>query len=206
MTEFSTYFQSLLLELKRTITETPELPGQVQERFGELVNTIGQEFNTRQRPVQQALDDARNEQLRIQNLLDQAEARMLAANHDRDRTHSQIADLRVKKRQSMERVNQVVDNLTQINQDLLKKVEFQEEQLKGKRALWMEKNPGSSARKNAMNATSRDPFNSPSDVKGKGKKTTFAGMMGPMGSIGSPTPSLGGGGTGSVKGDNGKFK
>lgn len=207
MTQFSTYFQTRLIELKQTIKEAPGIPSQTQEKLSAIVNNIGQEFNNRQRPVQLTFDTARNDQVNAQSQLDKMEARLLAANLDRDQAYAQVTELRLKKQKSIERLTQVTQDLRQINEDLLKQVEFQEEQLKGKRALWMEKNPGSSARRSAMNAAIRDPFSSPSAgmgsgvQKGKGKnKGNFAGMMGPMGSIGSPTASTAGSITGSVKG------
>jgi hypothetical protein len=42
----------------------------------------------------------------------------------------------------------------------VKELAFKDEQLKGKRALWMDSHPGSSARRDAM-STIRNPFTSP---------------------------------------------
>lgn len=195
MTDFSQYFQTRLIELKQSI-KIPGIPLHIQEQLGAHVNNIGQEFNTRQRPVQLAFNDACKEQARIQAELDQVEGRILAANLDRDRAQMQVTEWKIKKQQSSERLNQTINSLRQINEDLLKKIEYQENQIKSKRPLCLEDNStGLATRPNGMNTG--DPFNSPSGMKEQGgKKSNFAGMMsGPMGTIGSPIHSTNGGGS-----------
>jgi hypothetical protein len=47
-----------------------------------------------------------------------------------------------------------------LSEEISKKLAFKDEQLKGKRALWMDSHLGSSARRDAM-STIRNPFTSP---------------------------------------------
>lgn len=211
MADFCQQTQTRLVELKQSI-KMSGIPSHVQEPILAHINNIGQEFNTRQRPVQIAFNDALKEQARVQAELDQVEGRILTANLDRDRAQLQFTECKIKKQRSLERLNQTINDLRQVNEDLLEKIEQQEDQIQGKRALWLEENPaGSSARRTSTNTA--DPFDSPSGVKGQGsKKNNFAGMMGGlMGTIGSPTYSTNGGSmvgstAGSIKGSFTKSK
>ena len=70
-------------------------------------------------------------------------------------------DLELKHKKSSERFEEVESRWKLAQENLIDQIAFQKEQLEGKRALWMEANPGSSARRDAMTAL-RDPFQSPS--------------------------------------------
>jgi hypothetical protein len=61
--------------------------------------------------------------------------------------------------------------------ELLKQIEFQKEQLDGKRALWMDANPGSSARRDAMKSVLRDPFHSPTAAQANNSQASGLGSM-----------------------------
>ena len=177
--------------LKQSITQIPGVSSQAQDQLAGSINSIGQDFNTRQRPLQAAFDN-------IQKDHDELYARILAADQDRAQAFAQLTELKLKMQLSSERLNQDVQDLRQVNDELVKKVDLQEEQLKGKRSLWMQQNSGPSNLPSIVNPQIRDPFNSPSGVKGKGKMV-FPGMMGgPMGSIGSPGQNLTGSVTGSM--------
>ncbi|KAG9239095.1 hypothetical protein BJ875DRAFT_366606, partial [Amylocarpus encephaloides] len=78
--------------------------------------------------------------------------------------------------------------LTVLNDTLTRQIAIQEEQLAGKRALWLESNPGSSARRDAMNAI-RDPFHSPT-TNHSGHYAVHGGMPSPTLSSFGPPPQM----------------
>jgi hypothetical protein len=87
----------------------------------------------------------------------------------------------LKAKQSAENLLAIQSHWQSVNETLTTRLREQDEQIAGKRALWLQSNPGSSARRDAMNAAIRDPFNSPT------AKRSFdtGGQMG-MGGLGSP--------------------
>jgi len=69
--------------------------------------------------------------------------------------------LRQDKEQYEQRMEKTIEQLSQQISQLQKQNQLQEEQLRGKRALWMARNPQSGPRRDAMAALTTDPFSSP---------------------------------------------
>jgi hypothetical protein len=167
VSQLSAIFQARLVEIQEKIKRTV-LPQAIQEPLINDVRKMGQDFNEKQRLLQQNHDRERENRDQLQSDLDEAYRQLRDAIADRDRAfmerdalRSKIDDLRLKHKKSVERVEKIGQHWKQVSDDYMKQISAQEEQLKGKRALWLESNPGSSARRSAMNAI-RDPFNSPS--------------------------------------------
>ncbi|KAG0648949.1 hypothetical protein D0Z07_4805 [Hyphodiscus hymeniophilus] len=72
----------------------------------------------------------------------------------------QNKDLELKHKDSVEKFVELERRWKRIQEDLIDQIGRQKEQIDGKRALWMDQNPGSSAKRDAMQAL-RDPFHSP---------------------------------------------
>jgi len=183
-------FQTRLSALVQSVEQGNGIPLGVQQKLANDIRTISQEYNEQQRRLQQELDRVSAEKQRLQTQLNDATKHHQRACADRDRYRGDretlrhtVEDLKVKARKSSERLNEINQNWKRLNEDLLNKITVQDEQLKGKRALWLESNPGSSARRSAMTAI-RDPFVSPSTSHAAAFENS---RMGSMGSIGSPT-------------------
>jgi hypothetical protein len=151
---------------------------------------IIQEFTDAQRLLQFEFDKAANDRNTLYKQLDYAHQQLQTANSDRDRycierdqLQRSVDDLRIKAKKSSEKLERVEQQWKQRQDDLIKQIAAQEEQLKGKRALWLDSHPGSSARRDAMTAI-RDPFNSPSASQDTGFDSGYMG--GTMGSVESP--------------------
>ncbi len=177
VSQLSAIFQARLVEMQEKIKRTA-LPQAIQELLVTDVRKLGQDFNEKQRLLQQDHDRERENRDQLQSDLDEAYRQLRDAIADRDRAFmerdglpSKIDDLRLKHNKSVDQIG------------------VQEEQLKGKRALWLESNPGSSARRSAMNAI-RDPFSSPSTSHTSafgGGNASNVGSTGIMGSMTSPS-------------------
>jgi hypothetical protein len=74
---------------------------------------------------------------------------------------SDLEKLRHDKIQYEHVMQDTVDKLNKHNSDLQQQLQIQEEQLRGKRALWMSQNPQNSVRREAVVAINGDPFSSP---------------------------------------------
>ena len=83
---------------------------------------------------------------------------------ERDDLQLRISDLGLKSKKSMERVQTAEGQWIKEKQSLLEQIKKQDEQLKGKRALWLDAHPESSARRDAMSGLP-DPFGSPSPTQ-----------------------------------------
>ena len=90
-----------------------------------------------------------------------------------------------KKATSSERLKVLEEEFRVREAELLTQIDIQEQQLSGRRALWMSSNPGSSARRKEMEKN-HDPFNSP--LAGHTPNLS-SGSMTTMGSAPVQTPS-----------------
>ena len=122
---------------------------------------------------------------RYRNERDDLRRQLRLSQEDHGRLAKENKDKELKHKKSVERFEEVEKRWKKIHQDLLDQIDRQEQQIDGKRALWLTANPGSSARRDAMHAV-RDPFHSPSASQ------TPSYMAGAMSSLTSPsikTPS-----------------
>jgi hypothetical protein len=107
---------------------------------------------------------------------------------ERDQLRRTMEALRMKEKKNAEKYERLEQQYKQQIEDLHKQISVQDEQLKGKRALWLESNPGSSARREAMNAAMRDPFNSPSTSQRTGYDSGYIGGIGSVASSSIRSP------------------
>jgi hypothetical protein len=135
-----------------------------------------------------AFEHTLQEKILTAGQLDKARRELQTAVSARDHAYNEIEEykktifeLQLKAKQSAENLLEIQSHWHSVNETLMTRLREQDEQLAGKRALWLQSNPGSSARRDAMNAAMRDPFNSPT------AKRSFdtGGQMG-MGGLGSP--------------------
>lgn len=126
---------------------------------------------------------------------------ILRANNQR--ALADVEKLRQEKTQVKQRMQRTIDQLSRDKTDLQKQNSVQQEQLKGKRALWMSQNPQSGPRRDAMAALTNDPFTTspalggaPSFPNGQGSSTfqddsTFLKSINALSFGGSETPTHG---------------
>ena len=141
----------------------------VQAHLTNATQRLDQELSSAQRLLQIEIDRDVSTRNALYKQVEYLQDQLKFANRDRDQFCMERDQLKrsldaihVKDNQINEKWERAEQNWRQQVDDLRKQVSIQDEQLKGKRALWLESNPGSSARREAMNATLRDPFNSPS--------------------------------------------
>lgn len=184
VSQLSALFQTRLTDLQQLIARTPNIPKNIQDILYQELRKLAQDFNEQQRKLQHDFDQVLNER-------DDLERRLRAVTKDRDRIadnndnlEKRIKDMKLKHKRSMDRVDEIELRWKRINESLVDQVRIQEEQLKGKRALWLDANPESSARRSAMTAI-RDPYDSPS----ASHSTSFAGgLTGSMNSSSITSP------------------
>jgi hypothetical protein len=179
----------------------------IQHHLVNEAHRLTQDVTDAQRLAQLEADRAANDRNALYQQIDHAHQQLQTATVDRDRycmerdqLQRTMDTLRMKEKKSAAKFEKAEQQYKQKMDELVKQIQVQEEQLKGKRALWLESNPGSSARREAMNAVVRDPFNSPSTSQRTGFDSGYIGGMGsiassslrspPQSSFGQPTPSL----------------
>ena len=156
------------------ISRRTDIPQHVQEMLMNEVRKVAQEFNESQRRVQLEFDNIKNER-------DDLRRQLQASRADNNLLLQERKNLEVRHQRSMERMDQVEARWKRVQEGLLEQITVQKEQLAGKRALWMDANPGSSARRTAMTTTISDPFNSPT----ANQKPSYSGSV--MASMISPS-------------------
>lgn len=173
------------------------MPPQLREEVRQALSAIMKEFEDSERSVrtdyekkdkafkivQQQLTDTQKQlidaQKQVSNLIE--DRSKIAA--ERDALILKTHDLGLKSKNSYERLKALETQWQELNDVLTEKIKVQEEQLKGKRALWLDAHPTSSARRDAMTAI-RDPFDSPSANHTPG---TAVGRMDAMDAVQGPT-------------------
>ena len=167
VSQLSAQFQSRLSEITSKIRYANGIDSNGQGILINEVRKIGQEFNEAQRRLQMEWDRIRDERNQLYSQVEEADRQLRTAITDRDRANiekenlqAELQELRLKAKKSSDKLIQMEQHWKRTNEDLVKELAFKDEQLKGKRALWMDSHPGSSARRDAM-STIRDPFTSP---------------------------------------------
>jgi len=182
------------MDLQKLVAKNKDIPKDAQETIKLEIRKIAQEFNETQRNLKEDIDKTVRQCDQLQSQLDEANRRLNSVIQDRSRISEerdglllQISTLSLAKKKSEEVISASEQKWIDENKVLMRKLQIQEEQLKGKRALWLEANPTSSARRDAMNAI-RDPFNSPTAAYTPGFPSgSMSSMMSP--SLNSPSQS-----------------
>ncbi|KAE8451495.1 hypothetical protein EG329_003568 [Mollisiaceae sp. DMI_Dod_QoI] len=189
--DFQEHISNLTVKIHQT-----NLPINIKHVLATEVQEIKAAFNTYEVRANQEVNHITAARDDLQRRLANTARLLQVASSERDQSRKEcralrgsIEDLREKAAQSaadLENANRRFEDNTQL---LTQKLKIQDEQLAGKRALWLDSNPGSSARRSAMTALC-DPFNSPSVSFGKGSATGNIGNFrspGNMDSMASPS-------------------
>jgi hypothetical protein len=179
----------------------------VQAHLTNETRRLDQELWSSQRLLQIEIDKDVSARNALWKQVEYLQDQVKLANRDRDRACMERDQLQLVKEDHQLREKNISEKFERAEQhwrqqleDLRKQISVQDEQLKGKRALWLESNPGTSARREAMNATLRDPFNSPSThqqamfdsgyLGGHGSTISSSFRSPPRSSFAQPTSNL----------------
>lgn len=146
------------------------LPGPLRDQLTETLRKLGQDFIISQRRLQAEWDSRANRYNQLSRELEYARQEISSVvgdrariSNERDALQLKISELRLQHKSSTSKLNELEQEWKEKNNDLVEKLRVQDEQLKGKRALWLTSNPTSSARRDAMTSI-RDPFSSPTPI------------------------------------------
>jgi hypothetical protein len=192
--EVSRYLQTSLDSLVQRVTTTAGLASSVQEAIINDCRNISQEYNQKQRVLQRQFDQLSSDKNELTIQLQKAhrkikelDSQLNSANIDRDRAlgerssfQAHVAEL---ERQGQQHEKQLASmdlekqNMMNEHQNLVvqlkRMIASKDEQLSSKRALWLEQNPESSPRRDAMKKL-HDPFtSSPSPSSHTGNTTAI---------------------------------
>jgi hypothetical protein len=178
--DLSRHLQTSLDAFQHKIRTTPGLAASVQDVLIAECRNISQEFNQKQRAVQRQFDAITNEKHEVSSQLEQAYRQLNSkssqlnnvntdlnrAKQERDSLRDRVAELLKREEQQqkqwaaldLERKTMINEQQTLIAQ-LQQKVNFQAEQLGGRRGVWMDQHPESSPRRDAI-IRLQDPFSS----------------------------------------------
>lgn len=158
--------QNRLVELQRRVMRNNAIPRQAQDSIVADLRSIAQEINDKQRRLQQEAERIKLERAQLLGQLEEARRQLQASEEnrylEREVLQRRVSEIQLKEAKSVEMLAEAEQRWKATNRDLNQQLSVQEEQLQGKRALWLTANPGSSARRDAMTAA-RDPFTSPTD-------------------------------------------
>jgi hypothetical protein len=149
---------------------------------------IGEDFTNQLQRLQIDLDNAKKDHSEIETQLKKAQQQLLAVTkhqdqikEDRVKFHKRIEELTQEYKKTKEKTEKMWKEWQTINDDLVEKVNKQQEQLskqddqlKGKRALLLNANPSETARRHVTKQSVRNPFESSSMAQG----SFFTGKMG----------------------------
>ncbi|KAI9734188.1 MAG: hypothetical protein M1818_006605 [Claussenomyces sp. TS43310] len=166
--------QERLYALSQTISCQPGLATKfISSVTGELreicqsVNEKERKFLYEHRQLAMEREQVQTQLRENQRLLSNALAERDRACRDRDDSIRELAEQKLQ-RQSLERSREVEKTLKQLNIELQETVRIQEQQLAGKRSVWLENHPSSGARRSAQKP--RDPFTTPSGNHDQGRR------------------------------------
>lgn len=164
---------------------------QMENRLVADIRSIGGAYSNHQKQLEGEFTRILTEKDKFQSRLINAARSIQQINEERDENHAQVVELQKSYDNLREQFAKKGTELEELRRtskaqaDAFKKrLKTQAEQLKGKRALWLEQNPDSSARRSAMTAI-RNPFESPlATTSGSG---AFPSSFGSRGQMQSPT-------------------
>ncbi|KAG9245684.1 hypothetical protein BJ878DRAFT_479007 [Calycina marina] len=163
---FTTDFKSGVAEMKQAMAQAP-MSAPHKEYVQTNIRKLDLVFDCAQQELQHEWNVRATEYNQVCKELENARQANVKLVTERKQVTRERNDLELKLAQLRLRHKSSSDKLTELDQEwktknniLKEQLRIQEEQLSGKRALWMASNPGSSARRSAMTAL-RDPFQSP---------------------------------------------
>ncbi|KUJ21834.1 uncharacterized protein LY89DRAFT_385378 [Mollisia scopiformis] len=177
--EVASNFQERLNTLIAQVQQT-KLSQTVKKELTEEIKSIAKEFRDHFVRIQQEIKLLKDDKQHYQRQLVDTARRL---DGDLEASRKDIEKLRLEIKELREQAKQAEDNLENANlrfkeetDHLNARLQMQDEQIKGKRALWLESNSASGARRSAMTPV-RNPFESPS-AQSSFNKGFGQGMMG----------------------------
>jgi len=201
--QLSAQFQSKLTDIQQTITRNEGIPPNVRDYLTETLRRLAQDFNASQRQLQHEWDRRSTEHTQISRDLENARQQVEDARREtaevvadrarvvkeRDDIQAKYSQYKLSHKDSFGTLDQLEQKWKGRNQELLEQIAAQEEQLKGKRALWMSTNKGKTPKTEAKMAEALrdDPFHSPtpagtsgsSGMAVKAERSLFAAPLPP---------------------------
>ena len=157
--------------MEQKLTQIPNMPQVALDQLKNDLQKLFLEVNETNRRLRQSLETVKGDREKIRGQLYEALKQLDSVIQDRARISTERDTLQLKVSELGLRSKEVSRNLgdserqlMKDNEELLERVRIQDEQLKGKRALWMEANPNSASRRRAMSTIQdpiQDPFSSP---------------------------------------------
>ncbi|RDL39722.1 uncharacterized protein BP5553_04062 [Venustampulla echinocandica] len=202
VSQLSAFLQRRLAEHQSHIKNAPGIATNIQTLLIDECRIISQDYNKEQRLLQQRFDQIYNENVHVKTQLGNAQ-RELADHHNRSKAdisdgnepkeerdtvslQSQVNELLHEAQKHEKEWLNILEQSRVANEALLKRIKVQEEQLNGKRALWVESNPRSSAHRGAM-TTINNSLATPSTSRGA---SVSSGHWQMSTMANSPTPGL----------------
>jgi len=189
--QLSGQFRNKVAETLQILDQARGIPTSTRDQIRAHIEQINNDFIQMERNAQGEHRRHSQENAYLEQQLRDAQRQIKEVVYDRLNIANEKADLAneiskltLKYKTSLERLREVEERYKQSNEDLLRQVQVQGEQLSGRRALWLEANPGSSARRTAMESIQRDPFHSPL----ANHSSSFTNAMSAMGSLSLRTP------------------
>ena len=137
------------------ISRCKDVPEDFKEKLMEELRKVSQQFNDQHRAMTKDIERYKNER-------DELVRQLQSATQNSTRILAENNELRMKHERSVEEFEEAKSQWKERQEELIDKIRVQHEQLNNKRMLWLENNPESSAKREAMKEALRDPFQSPS--------------------------------------------
>jgi hypothetical protein len=173
-------FQARIDDVQNLICGRKDIPQDVRDTLSGHLRNLSLDFNDQHQGIVKEINRLRSERDNLRRQLQLAKAQD-------EKLSAEKKELVEKHLQSVEDLEEAGSRWKQIQEELLDHIARQQEQIDAKRALWLEANPGSSARRDAI-ISLRDPFQSPS---AKQTPSYSGGAMSTMKSPSIITPGSG---------------
>lgn len=177
-------FQDRINTLLTTFHRDDEMSTDRKLEYEGHLRALVQEYNGQNRRLQESEERVVRERYQIVDELkivradlDVVTAERGSARRELHRLRGMVTELQSSAASEAQKLSRMQSNWQETHDNLTQQLSFQDEQLKGKRALWMDAHPGSSARRDAMSSTLRDPFSSPTTATKTGIDKGYLGNM-----------------------------
>lgn len=162
MSDFSISFQQRLARLRDNIQSSSSSTEAERNNLTHEINSIGQDFVTKFSGLRVEFDNIQSSQAYIHSQLEKAEARISVLVSERDQALLQVAEAKLRKQQSLERLKSTEYILKKKNLQLHETIRLHEEQMRTVRTPWLEHTSGDTTVHKVASLTPQDPFRSPS--------------------------------------------
>ncbi|EKD19809.1 hypothetical protein MBM_01761 [Drepanopeziza brunnea f. sp. 'multigermtubi' MB_m1] len=166
--EASTRYQAKISDLIKKIDRSDGINTEMQATLVRDVRDLGLEYGQQQVQLQAHFNKVVFERDMNLNQLNIMSANLTRAYADRDQFGEEREKMRRSSEQSsleyqksIDRLNELVNHWANKNAAALKKIQQQDEQLEGKRALWLLVNPGASPERDAIASALENTVTSP---------------------------------------------